>query len=156
MEKECCTFCNPQVEDVQETFNFLAQDELQALCPYLEMREWKADDTVMHEGERENYMGFLVKGKLAVKKQTGFLNKFIIIAILNQGTMVGEGAFLDHGPRSSTVVAIEDCRLLILTGEKMNQLIEDSPVLAIKLLKRILHIISLRLRKAGDRIAELL
>jgi hypothetical protein len=38
----------------------------------------------------------------------------------------------------------------------MNSLIMNKPMLAIKLMKHMLHIISLRLRKAGDRISELL
>jgi hypothetical protein len=38
----------------------------------------------------------------------------------------------------------------------MNDLILNRPMLAIKLLKHMLHIISLRLTKAGDRISELL
>jgi hypothetical protein len=38
----------------------------------------------------------------------------------------------------------------------MDGLVLNSPMLAIKLLKHMLHIMSLRLRKAGDRISEVL
>ncbi len=70
--------------------------------------------------------------------------------------MVGEGAFIDEGPRSTTIVAMEQTRILTLAARKMDELILNRPMLAIKLMKRILHIISVRLRKAGDRISELL
>jgi CRP/FNR family cyclic AMP-dependent transcriptional regulator len=156
MDPANCKDCNPQAEDVKNAFNFLTAEEIQELCPYLELKEWPADAVVMQEGEHEDYMGFVTEGRLAVKKKTGYWGKHIIIAILDKGTMVGEGAFIDEGPRSTTIVAMEHTRLLTLAASKMDELIINRPMLAIKLMKRILHIISVRLRKAGDRISELL
>lgn len=156
MDTAKCTYCDPQAEDVKNAFSFLATEEVGDLCPYLELREWEQDATVMEEGVVEDYMGFLLQGRLAVKRRTGYWGKHIIIAILDKGTLVGEGAFIDTGPRSTTVVAMERSRLLVLTATKMNELILNRPMLAIKLMKHMLHIISLRLRKAGDRISELL
>jgi CRP/FNR family transcriptional regulator len=151
-----CDYCDPQADDIKKAFSFLSTEEVGVLCPYLELREWEQDATVMKEGVVEDYMAFLIKGKLAVKRRTGYWGKHIIVAILDQGTLVGEGAFIDVGPRSTTVVAMEKCRLLILTAQKMNDLILNRPMLAIKLMKHMIHIISMRLRKAGDRISELL
>jgi CRP-like cAMP-binding protein len=156
MEPTNCDYCDPQAEDIKRAFNFLSTEEVGELCPYLVLREWKTDTTVMQEGEFEDYMGFVVEGKLKVKKQTGYWGKQIVIAVLDKGTMVGEGAFIDQGPRSNTIVAMENSRLLVLTAQKMNDLILNRPMLAIKLMKYMLHIISLRLRRAGDRISELL
>jgi CRP/FNR family transcriptional regulator len=156
MEPAECNYCNPQADDIKKVFNFLSEEEIQELCPYLELREWPVDAVVMAEGEIEDYMGFVTEGKLAVKKKTGYWGKHIIIAILHKGTMVGEGAFVDQGARSGTIIAMEQTRILTLTVRKMDELIMNRPMLAIKLMKRILHILSLRLRKAGDRISELL
>jgi CRP-like cAMP-binding protein len=156
MDPANCSYCNPQAEDIKKAFNFLSEEEIQHLCPYLELREWTTDEVVMKEGEVEDYMGFVTEGKLAVKKQTGYWGKHIVIAILDKGTMVGEGAFIDQGPRSTTVIAMGPTKILTLAARKMDELIINRPMLAIKLMKQILHIISLRLRKAGDRISELL
>jgi CRP-like cAMP-binding protein len=155
MDPANCKDCNPQAEDVKNAFNFLTAEEIQELCPYLELCEWPADSVVMQEGESEDYMGFVTEGKLAVKKQTDW-GKHIIIAILEKGSMVGEGALIDKEPRSTTIVAMEQTKVLALAASKMDELIINRPMLAIKLMKRILHIISVRLRKAGDRISELL
>ena len=156
MESKNCTYCDPQAEDIKGAFSFLTTDDVGELCPYLELREWNKNTIVMQEGEFEDYMAFVVEGKLAVKKHTGYWGKQIVIAVLDKGTMVGEGAFIDQGPRSNTVVAMENSRLLVLTAQKMNDLILNRPMLAIKLMKHMLHIISVRLRKAGDRISDLL
>ena len=151
-----CTCCGAGEEDVRKAFKFLVPEEINELCPYLEMHEWQTDAVIMHEGRDEDYMGFIIEGKLAVKKKTGFGNKQIIIAILEKGAMVGEGAFVNSGPRSTTVTAMEPCRLLTLSAHKMEELSSNNPQLANKLLERMLYIISLRLRKAVERIAELL
>ena len=155
MDPVNCKDCNPQTEDIKKAFNFLTAEEIEELCPYLELCEWPADAVVMQEGESEDYMGFVTEGKLAVKKQTDW-GKHIIIAILAKGSMVGEGALIDDEPRSTTIVAMEQTRILILATRKMDELIINRPMLAIKLMKRILHIISVRLRNAGERISGLL
>jgi CRP-like cAMP-binding protein len=144
-----------RAQNIRETFTFLTTKEIEELCDYLELREWQADAVVMKEDAVEDYVGFLVDGKLAVKKK-GDWGKNIIIAILEKGAMVGEGAFIESGPRSNDVIAIEPSRLLTLSSPKMEELILNNPLLAVKLMKRMLFIMSKRLRKASDRISELL
>ena len=156
MEPINCVCCDAQTEDIKKAFNYLSAKEIEELCFYLELREWQTDAVVMKEGDSEDYVGFLIDGKLAVKKKTGYWGKHIIIAILEKGAMVGEGAFIDSGPRSTTIIAMEPCRLLILSVQKMDELILNNSLLAIKLMKRMLYITSIRLRKAGERISELL
>ena len=155
MDPANCKGCTPQTDDVKKAFYFLTAEEIEELCPYLELCEWPADAAVMQEGESEDYMGFVTEGKLAVKKQTDW-GKHIIIAILEKGSLVGEGALIDKEPRSTTVVAMEQTRILILAARKMDELILNRPLLAIKLMKRILHIMRVRLRNAGERISGLL
>ena len=151
-----CVCCDAKTEDIRKAFSFLTNEETEELCNYLELREWQTDAVVMKEGDAEHYMGFLIEGRLAVKKKTGYWNKNIIIAILEKGAMVGEGAFIDSEPRSTTVIAMEPCRLLTFEAKRMEELTLNNPHLAIKIMKRMLHIISIRLRKAGERISELL
>ena len=151
-----CACCDAPVEDIKKAFNFLSRKEIEELCGYLELREWRADAVVMKQGADENYVGFLLEGKLAVKKRKGDWGKNILKAILEEGAMVGEGAFIKSGPRSNDVIAIEPCRLLTLTAPKMEEMTKNNPLLAVKLMKRMLFIMSIRLRKASDRISELL
>jgi CRP-like cAMP-binding protein len=156
MDPQKCACCNARPDDLKLVFNFLSDEEVEELCPFLELREWQEDAVVMQKGDYEDYMGFIIDGKLSVKMKTGYWGKNIIIAILDRGAIVGEGAFLDSGPRGNTVIAMEKTKLLTLTTQNMEELIATNPSLAIKLLKRMLYIQSLRLRKAGERIAELL
>jgi CRP/FNR family transcriptional regulator, cyclic AMP receptor protein len=156
MDSLNCACCDAPAEEIRKAFNFLLANEIEELCSYLELREWQEDTVVMKQGADENYVGFLLDGKLAVKKKKGDWGKNIIIAILEKGAMVGEGAFIESGPRSNDVIAVEPSRLLTLTAPKMEELIKHNPMLAVKLMKRMLFIMSIRLRKASDRISELL
>jgi len=148
--------CGFSDTDLEAAFGFLSADERRRICPYIELKVCPAKAVLMRENEASNYLGFLAGGRLAVKKETGFKGKYIILAILEQGTVVGESEILGHGPRSSTVIAVEECRLLTLTDDSFNQLLREDPPLGIKLLKRIVYIMSLRLRKAGERLSKLL
>jgi CRP/FNR family cyclic AMP-dependent transcriptional regulator len=148
--------CGFSDTDLEAAFGFLTYDERRGICPYLELKVCPAKAVLMRENEASNYLGFLAGGRLAVKKETGFKGKYIILAILEKGTVVGESEILGHGPRSSTVVAVEECRLLTLTDDSFNRMLREDPFLGIKLLKRIVYILSLRLRKAGERLSQLL
>ena len=148
--------CGISDTDLEAAFGFLTHEERRGICPYLELKVCPAKAVLMHENEASNYLGFVAGGRLAVKKETGFKGKYIVLAILEKGTVVGESEILGHGPRSSTVVAVEECRLLTLTDDSFNLLHHQDPPLGIKLLKRIVYILSLRLRKAGERLSQLL
>ncbi len=150
------SICSSLSEEIGSVFSFLTNEEVEDLCCYLEMKECSADQVLLKQGEAGEYLGFLLSGRLAVKKETGFPGKYVILAILEAGTMVGEIAAVLKWARSATVVALEDCKLLTMSVENMARVSEEKPALAIKLYKRIIYIISLRLRKSGERLSHLL
>lgn len=143
-------------KDVEEILNFLSADEQNELIEYFDIKKWLAGEIVMKDGEPGDFMGFLVKGKLAVKKETAFPGKYTLVAILDKGAMVGEASALDAGKRTATVEAMEDSTLLVLTRVNMDDLFKKNRELGMKILKRILHVLNMRLQNADDRLAWLL
>lgn len=148
--------CPLSKDELREIFSSLSEEEGVVLCSYLELKEWPAGAVLMKDGEPGDSMGFLVDGKLAVKKETSFPGKHILVAILEKGSMVGEISAVEPQLRNATVVATEKSRLLILTHDNLNKLLENNHELGAKLLKRIIHVLSFRLRKASDRLSWLL
>lgn len=145
------------VKEIQDVFPFLSEGEIDALFPYLQPREWQSGEVLMSDGDTGEYMGFLVEGKLAVKKETGFPGKFILVAVLERGSLVGEISVVqDGGQRNATVMATETSKLLTLSGEQLNKLLAERPDIGVKLLKRIIHVLGNRLRRASDRLSHLL
>lgn len=65
-------------------------------------------------------------------------------ARLGPGSFFGEMSLLDHGPRSATVTAESDMRLLVLDSRSFSTLLEDVPLVA----RRVLRVMAERLREA--------
>ncbi len=135
---------------------FLQPDEAEILASYLEPRDWPAGAVLSKAGEPCTFMGFLEQGRLAVKKESDFRGRHIVIAILDPGAMVGEGLAAGRGVHGTTVTALAECRLRILTAARFRELLRDHPALGTTVLQRVIHILTLRLRRAGDRLAQIL
>ena len=148
--------CDLDKDTLKTVLKFLGEEEVGELCPYLEFREWRKDEILMNDGEQGDFMGFVLDGKLAVKKETRFPGRFTLIAILDRGAMVGEISAVDRGLRTATVAAMEDSRLLVLPCDNLEKMENEKPALAFKLMKRIIHVLSLRQRRAYDRLSTLL
>ncbi|MBU4119064.1 MAG: cyclic nucleotide-binding domain-containing protein [Proteobacteria bacterium] len=110
----------------------------------------------MKNGDPGDFMGFLVEGKLAVKMEAIFPDKFILVAVLERGSMVGEVSVVEEGYRHATVVAMEKSHLLILSRENMELMLKQAPSLGLKIFRRIIHVLGHRLGKASDRLSRLL
>lgn len=150
------TVCDLGEDSLKNVFKFLAKEDLADICPYLEYRSWRKGEVLMNDGEQGDFMGFVLDGKLAVKKETNFPGRFTLIAILDRGAMVGEISAVDRGLRTATVAAMEDASLLVLSCDALERLVAEKPALAFKVLKRIIHVLSLRQRRAYDRLSTLL
>jgi serine phosphatase RsbU (regulator of sigma subunit) len=60
-----------------------------------------------------------------------------VIATLDAGEIFGEMALLEQQPRSARVIAHEDVKLLSISRQTFEYLIEESPAVAVHLLQRI-------------------
>ncbi len=70
-----------------------------------------------------------------------------ILAILDTGEIFGEMALLEQQPRSARVVAHSDVKLLSISRQTFDALIEESPAVAVHLLERV----SARLRERNEQ-----
>lgn len=142
--------------ELDDIFPFLSAAEMGELLAHLELREWQPGEPVMESGAPADFMGFLVEGKLAVKMEGVFPGKFILLALLERGSLVGEIAVVAGGHRHATVVATEKSHLLILTRENLEKLLGQAPALGLKIFRWIIHVLGHRLGKASDRLSRLL
>ncbi len=148
--------CDIERDTLKRVLKFLDDEEINELCPYLRYKKWGKGEVLMNDGEQGDFMGFVLDGKLAVKKETSFPGRFTLIAILDRGAMVGEISAVDRGLRTATVSAMEDAGLLVLSCDDLERIVVEKPSLGFKLLKRVIHVLSLRQRRAYDRLSALL
>ena len=57
-----------------------------------------------------------------------------VVATLGPRDFFGEMSLLDHGPRHATVISDEPMTLLVLNVNEFNQMLDESPTIAKKLL----------------------
>jgi CRP/FNR family transcriptional regulator, cyclic AMP receptor protein len=68
-------------------------------------------------------------------------------AVLGPGSFFGEMSLLDQGPRSATVTAETDMRLLVLGSREFSALINEVPTVAVRIMRGLAE----RLRTAEPR-----
>ncbi len=143
-------------QDIRQALSFLGDDDLTALQPEFMAVDLPGGATLFRAGEPASSLYFLVSGRLAVQKSTGFADKLQVVALLDPGAPVGEAAVIPGQSRGATIVAIDDCRLVSLAPEKLVSLKEVNPSLAWKILTRLLLVSHLRLQKSSERLARIL
>lgn len=136
-------------------FSFLSEEDFEKIGCFFESVTYPAQTLIFQEGDPAEFIGFVLSGKLEVKKQTEFKGNQIIIAILTRGALVGELSIFDEHKRSATVEAIEETTILLLRNDAFNVLLSEYPEIGIKILKGFIRTLSLRLRKTTERLATI-
>ncbi|MBN2332916.1 MAG: cyclic nucleotide-binding domain-containing protein [Deltaproteobacteria bacterium] len=136
-------------------FRFMEPGEWEVFSQYLEPVRYPAGSILYQEGEEGDFLVYIVSGRMEALKQSAFLGKPVILARFHAGSVVGEMAFVDGSKRSVTVKVMEDTELLVFSRNSYDRLLAAAPRVGTKLLNGIAHLLSLRLRRANERLATL-
>ncbi len=134
-------------------FDTLKSDELKLTTRYMNLMDVNAREVVFKEGDKGNYVCFVVDGVLEVIKGAGTKHQ-VTIATLGKNRTIGEMAVIDDFPRSATVRAHKASTLLILTRDGFERILEEHPRTGVKVLKGIARLLSQNLRKTSSRLAD--
>lgn len=133
----------------------LTSFHVKKLAEYVDVFEVLPGTTLFLETEHSSYMCLLIEGSVAIlKKDSNGEDKKI--ASIGAGTAFGEMSLVDDEPRSASAIAESHLRMLVLRKEKMDRLIEEAPVLAVKVVQNIAKLISRRLRMTSGSLVDLL
>lgn len=100
------------------------------------------------ESERTDDMLLVLSGDVSVDVTDGVSP--VAVSVLGPGSLVGEMALLDGGPRSATCKALSDVTAAGLSRNGLQRLTEEHPQVAIRLLVAIAQRIGDRLRAMGE------
>lgn len=99
---------------------------------------YKDGEIILREGSTSREMYVIQSGKVLVAKGD------VVLATLGEGEIFGEISLLDGQPRSASVKALGDVRVLVIDQVLFLRKIRSDPFLALRLL-----------RQMGTRIREL-
>ena len=135
-------------------FRALDRDDIEQLSRYLISFDVAAGKTLLHEGDKGNYMAQVTAGELQVVKENSG-HEDVVIATLGAGGIIGEMSIVDQRPRSATIRALTDSTLVVLTRENFGLMKRDQPDICIALLAEIARDLSLKLRRMSEFAADI-
>lgn len=138
-------------------FPVFQQPDWEIYAPEFTTQTLQSGQELFGAGAAADCLYFIMEGKLAVLKKTGFADKTQVVALLGAGSVAGEGSMATGDyTRGATVMAVEASVVAVLSPESLRQIELDNPRLVISLVKRLLRICSLRLQKSSERLALVL
>ena len=90
---------------------------------------------VLKEGEAGNEMFIIESGTVEILRGSGVAERRL--GILESGDFFGEMALLDDQPRSASVRAVTDCRLLVIDAPTLDQMLRQYPEVAVRMLRNL-------------------
>ncbi len=134
-------------------FDTLKADELSIVARHMNFVELNRDEILFKEGERGDYVCFVVEGSLDVLKGAG-AGEYVVLATLPKGRSIGEMAVIDDFPRSATVRARDTATLVILTRNGFDLILKNHSHVGVKILKGIARLLSQNLRQTSSRLVD--
>ncbi len=112
-------------------FDGLDEPALQKIAAAAEERSFTTGDVLVREGSLGMAVFFVVDGHCEVRHDaTGK-----VLATLGPGEIFGEMALLDPGPRTASVVALDDVVVYTLSNWHFKPIVEEHPTVALHMLK---------------------
>ncbi len=129
-------------------FRFLNYQELVKIASLTVLRHFVADEVIFNEGDEGEELFVVLSGRVRVQKGDQILVAF------GQGEHFGEMALIDREPRSATVTAVDDTRLLAMKRPDFFHIIKHEREMAVKLLWQFLGVLTERLRSTSSELGE--
>jgi len=129
-------------------FRFLNYQELVKVASLTDLRHFVADEVIFKEGDEGEELFVVLSGGVKVHKGDQTLVEF------GQGEHFGEMALIDREPRSATVTAVDDTRLLVMKRPDFFHIIKHERDMAVKLLWQFLGVLTERLRATSRELGE--
>lgn len=133
-------------------FHFLDRDEIDRVAGYFELIDYPAGAVIFEEGKTVTFLGILANGKLEANHRPTIGEKPIVIAHLEDGAHIGGISFPGGRPAMASLVAEEASELLVISEDKFNDFADSYPTIAVKILKGIIEVLTIRLESAIDRV----
>ena len=143
-----------RLEDM-DVLGGLDKREFDVLRGFVAARRFAAGEVLFREGDVGRELFLIAKGTASVKLRLAGRGRVNRLATFSAGTVFGELALLDPGPRSASVEADAELVCYVLTDEDFERLRREHPSVAIKLVANLGRELSRRLRQANRTIYQL-
>ncbi len=128
--------------------------ERQILAQAMTLRDLGHGEVLVQEGSADDHLYVVVNGVLGVVKGAGSEVEVTLNAI-RPGDVVGELSFLDGATRYASLVALSDTRVLGLSRDALEGLLETRPKVVYHVMRAIVRVVHEIQRRMSMQTAEL-
>jgi CRP-like cAMP-binding protein len=130
-----------------------SDEDWKQLFRFTNVRIVRAGDALIRHGEPDRTLYLVLHGELEVIVHAGDGLSMGRVALVGAGSVLGELAFFDGGPRSAGAWAVDDSDVAAMTPDQYTAFEESCPVLARELLFALGRILAIRLRRTTAKLA---
>ncbi len=127
----------------------LPPDALETLRQQATMRTVSRNEVLFRQGEPAAEMYGIVSGRVAVLTRSPD-GRESLVAVLDEGSLLGELPLFDDGPRSADARALEESQLIVLGYDAVRAAIDAHPTM----LWVIVRLLARRLRDTDESLAD--
>src|SRR5439155_645644 len=131
-------------------FSQLAPVELERVAEITRERSYPRNSVILFEDDPGDALYVVATGQVKVVL-IGEDGREVILSVLGEGDFFGEMSLIDEEPRSAHVIAMEDSNLLVIRREDFQAILQQSPGIAMGLLREL----SRRLRRVDEKVGSL-
>ncbi len=131
----------------QSLLHALDADELARLLREAREHSAKKGKALLEQGDEGDFLLILLEGQVRITVYTSN-GREIVLDYAGAGSVLGEIALLDGGPRTASVIAMESVRYLTLSRGVFERVIADNHHIALRLMRELAQ----RLRRANQTI----
>lgn len=129
----------------------LTDAQWRQLAEYLQPVSLPQGQVLIERGVKDRIVYFVESGSLSVHFQDS--RQRVRMAMVGAGSLLGEGAFFSHLPRSATVNAGSDCRVWSLTPLRFRELSTRHTEIALALTVAMAAVLARRMHNKPKRVA---
>jgi CRP-like cAMP-binding protein len=143
-------------------FQDLEEDEINKILALASLRDFHPGSVIIQEGKSGDSMFIMCQGEVQITKILTLVlsedtprERVMTKLKADDGVSFGEMALLENDVRSATVTAQTSCRLLELHREDFLRVINQDPVMGLKIVYRLAQLLSRYLRKTNQDVVKL-
>ena len=125
-------------------FEDIPGEELSRVAQIAEEKSFPAGTTIFRDGDHADCLYVIVSGSVSIQKRGKEL------AVLTQGSSIGEMAVLDSSPRSADVISIDATETLRVEQEQFLEIMQSNS----QIMQGVVRMLLGRLRRMDDMLAD--
>ena len=131
-----------------ELFKDLSEENLLTVIKELEEENLNTGRILFSENNNRNYMFLIIEGEIELFKTTPF-GEEKRLSVFSESDFLSEGALMDDSPHSTTARATKETKILTLSRDHFNELMNNHPAIGLSILSKIGRVISRRISSAN-------